>query len=109
MVRNVRLDEHGTAFGIQAGGEPIQQHFQRVFLYSRSVGVIGSESVPVGYEEKTFILILHANPVIESSDEVSQMKLARRAHSADDACPLIRRTQHQILDRMDKISQAFDK
>ena len=89
MLRHVRLDEHGAALGIEPGGQPVEQHFQRVFFDPRSVGVIGGERVPVGDEEKAIVLVLHAHPVVQRADEVSQMQLAGGAHTAEHAFALV--------------------
>ena len=32
MLRHVRLDEHGAALGIEPGGQPVEQDFQRILF-----------------------------------------------------------------------------
>ena len=85
MLRHVRLNEHGAAIRIKSGGKPIHKHFDRVLLYLRSVGVISSESMPIRDKEETVELVLHAHPVVERADKVSQVQLARRPHAAQYA------------------------
>src|ERR1700686_3698764 len=41
--------------------------------------------MPVGHAKKAFILILHANPVLQRANVVSEGQLAGRAHAAEHA------------------------
>ncbi len=54
MLRHVRLDKHGATIRIQSGRQPVQQHFDGILFYLRSVGVIGGERVPVGNTKEAF-------------------------------------------------------
>src|SRR5580698_3666054 len=82
---NVGLDEHYAAFRIEPSGQPVEENLDGVFFDVRSVSVVGGEGVPVGDEEEAVVLILHADPVLERADVVAEMKLAGRAHAAQDA------------------------
>src|SRR5439155_8738530 len=66
-----------------------EQHIERVGFNLWRVGVIGGQRVPVGDKEKALILILHAHPVVERADKISQVQLASGAHSAEHALTLI--------------------
>ncbi len=88
MLRNMRLNEHGAAFGVEARGQPVEQDFHRVLFDVRSVGVIGGKCVPVGHEEKAVVLVLHANPIVQCAHEVPQVQLPRGAHTAEHAFAL---------------------
>jgi hypothetical protein len=88
-LRDVRLDKHGAPFRVQTGGKPIEKDVKRVFFYPGSIGIIGRERVPVGNEEETFVLALHADPILQGSDKIAQMKFARGSHAANDAFSLI--------------------
>ena len=96
MLRNVRLDEHGAALRIEAGGQPVEQDFQRVFLDPRSIGVIGGKRVPVGHEEKAVVLVLHAHPVVQRAHEVAQVQLPGGPHTAEHAFALVGARGHQF-------------
>ena len=32
VLRHMRLDEHGAAFGIESRGQPVEQHIERILL-----------------------------------------------------------------------------
>src|SRR5262249_5934545 len=96
MLRHVGLDEHRAAIRIEPSCEPVQQHFYRVLLDFGGIGVVGGECMPVGDEEKTVVLVLHANPIVERADVVAQMQPAGRAHTAQHAFTMIGTWGHQI-------------
>ena len=85
----MRLDEHGTALGIESGRQPVEQHFQGIFLHERCVGVVGRQGVPVRHKKEAFILVLHAHPVIQCADKVAQVQLASGAHAAEHAFAMV--------------------
>src|SRR6185437_15011674 len=99
MLWNVRLNEHGAALRIKPGGQPVQQDLERVLLDARGIGVVGGERVPVSKEEKAIVLVLHADPVVQGADKVSQMQFAGGAHTAEHAFALVGARGHQILRR----------
>jgi hypothetical protein len=45
--------------------------------------------MPVGDKEEALVLVLHTHPVIESADEVSQVKSSRGAHAAEHAFAMV--------------------
>ena len=63
VLRYVRLDEHGAALRVEAGGEPVDHHFQRVLLDLGGIGIIGGEGMPVGDKEKTIVRLLQLHPI----------------------------------------------
>src|SRR3984957_7302501 len=101
MLRHVRLHEHGTALGIKSRSQPVEQNFNRVFLHARRIGVIVSERMPVDKAEITFVLVLHAHPVLQRANIIAQMQFACRTHSAEHALTLLGPRCHQILKRME--------
>src|SRR5690242_5294874 len=96
MLGNVRLDEHGAAFGVEPGGEPVEQNVERVLLDAGSIGIIGRERVPVGHEKETVVFTLHAYPVIECADVVAEVQLSGGAHTAEHALARVGSSSHQF-------------
>src|SRR5579872_713473 len=101
VLRNMRLDKHGAALGIQSGCEPVEQHFNGILLYTRSVGVIGGQGMPIRDEEVAFVLILHAHPIIEGADKVAEVQFAGGAHATENALAMMGRRRHQMLIKME--------
>jgi len=85
VLGNVRLHEERGNAGIQAGGQPVDQHFADVFLQARGVLVAGREHVPVGDEEETFVLILQLDPVAQRPMPVAEVQRAGGTHAGKDA------------------------
>src|SRR5215467_1940316 len=85
MLRHVRLDKHSAALGIKPSRQPVEQNFNRILFYLRSIRVIGRKCVPVSNEEEALVLVLHAHPVLQRPDIVAEVQLAGRAHAAENA------------------------
>src|SRR5216684_2338288 len=85
MRRHMRLDEDDRLLRVESRRQPIQRDLQRILFYARGVGVVGCQCVPVRYFKETFVLILHAHPVVERAHVVSEMQLSSRAHAAEHA------------------------
>ena len=68
--------------GIETCGQIIDHDLQRVLLDVSRVGVIRGKRVPVGDKEKAVVIVLQAHPVAQSTDIVSQVHFAGRAHAA---------------------------
>src|SRR5208283_5923806 len=96
MRRNVRLDEDDGFLRVKARGQPIEFDLDGIFLEARGVSVIGRERVPVCYFEKTLILVLHADPVLQRADVVAEMQFASRAHTAQHAFASWGRGCHRV-------------
>jgi hypothetical protein len=83
------LSEHRAFFGIDAAGEPIENHLDRVLIELRRIE-IGGKRVIVGDEMKILVclcavgqaFILKLNPIFQRADVMSQMQFSRRAHAA---------------------------
>ena len=78
----MRLDEDGRLLRIESGGEPVEDHLENIVLHPRGVRVIGGEGVPVGGEEKTLVVVLQPDPVLQSAHVVANVQLAGRSHAA---------------------------
>src|SRR5271163_796565 len=104
--RNVRLDEDDRLLWVETGRQPVERDIDGIFLYARSVGVIGGERVPVRNLEKAFILVLHADPVLQCADVVAEMQFAGRAHAAQHAFASWDRGRHRA-DRPDESIRGF--
>ena len=70
---------------VEAGGQKIQRHFQRVGRNARGVGVVGGQRVQVGDEEVALVLVLQLDPVGQRAHVVAQVQLAGGAHAAEHA------------------------
>ena len=85
VLDDVALDEEHALLRVEAGGEEVRRHFERVLLHLRRVGVVGGERVVVGDEEVALVLVLHADPVMQRAHVVAEVQLAGRAHAAEHA------------------------
>ena len=85
VLHDVALDEEHALLRIEAGGEKIHRHFERVLFHRGGVGVVGGERVVVGDEEVALVLVLHADPVMQRAHVVAEVQLAGRAHAAEHA------------------------
>ena len=87
VFRDGRLDEHRAFCGIEARGEPVRRDFDCVLRDLRCVGVIRGERVPIGDEEKTFVLriVLELDPIFEGAEVVADVEAPGGAHAAQDS------------------------
>src|SRR4051812_43633565 len=102
MLRHVRLNEHGAAIGIESGGKPIHEHFNRVLLNLRSVSIVGGERMPIRNKKEAIELVLHADPIFERADEISKVQPAGRTHAAQHAFWLSSQGHHAFCSTMSK-------
>jgi hypothetical protein len=59
------LNEQRGDAGIEAGCQPIDGHRPDIFLELRRVLEARGERMPVGDEEKAFVLVLQLDPILE--------------------------------------------
>ena len=71
--------------GIEAGGEPVDEHLphRRRDVLGRLV--VRRQRVPVGREEQALVLLLQAHPVPEGAVVMADVHAARRAHARQHA------------------------
>ena len=81
-LRQLRLDEDGGLFRVNAAGKVVQRHFKDVVAhFFRIVGIVG-QSLRIGQHDVDFIKfarILQQNALFERSGEVSDVQLTRGA------------------------------
>ena len=87
VFRDGRLDEHRALRGIEARGEPVGGDFDCVLRDLRCVGVVRRQRVPIGDEEKTFVLriVLELDPIFEGAEVVADVEAPGGAHAAQDS------------------------
>ena len=81
VLGHVRLHEQRRNPGIEARGEPVDQHLANVLLQLRRVLVAGGERVPVGDEEVALVLVLQLDPVAQRAVKIAQMQRPGRPHA----------------------------
>ena len=86
-----RLDEQRGLLGIEACRQPIGGDFDGVLRDLRCVGVIGGQRVPIGDEEKAFVLriVLQLDPILERAEIMADVQAPGGAHAAQDSFLLI--------------------
>ena len=85
MLRHQRLHEQGAPLRVDAGRNPIRDHVVRVGDDAAGVAVVAGERVPVGDEVEAVVRLLQLGPVLQGSDEMTEVQLPRRAHARHDA------------------------
>jgi hypothetical protein len=85
MLGHQRLDEEGALLGIEAGGNPVGDHFVGVLDDRSRVRVLAGQGVPVGDEVEAVVLLLQRDPVAERADQMAQVQPAGRPHAGDNA------------------------
>src|SRR5882672_3092474 len=93
MLRNFRLNEQGGDAGIEARRQPVDGHRPDILLEFRRVLIAGGERMPIGDEEKAFVLVLQLDPILERTVVIAQMQLARGPHAGQHAS-ILYRTAH---------------
>src|ERR1700685_335912 len=90
MFGYFRLDEQRGDARIEARRQPIDGHAPGVLLEFRGVLVAGGQGMPIGNEEVALVLILQFDPILQRTVKISQMQLARWAHTRQHASILSR-------------------
>src|SRR6266849_3770784 len=90
MLRHLRLNEQRGDAGIEARRQPVDGHRPDVLLELRGILITRGERMPIGDEEKAFVLVLQFDPILESAVVVAQMQLARGPHAGQHASVLYR-------------------
>jgi hypothetical protein len=85
MLRHARLDEERGLGGVDAGGEPVDEHLPHRLLDHLGILVVRGERVPVGGEEIAGEFVLQAHPVLERAVIVAEVHRPRRSHSGKHA------------------------
>ena len=85
MLNHLRLNKDCGAIGIEARGEPVHGVVQDVRANIVRGFVVGCERVPVHDAMKALVLVLQLDPVVESSDKVTEMKAARWPHATENS------------------------
>src|SRR5216684_1905254 len=93
VLRYLRLNEQSGDAGIEARRQPVDGHRPDILFEFRRVLIAGGERMPIGDEEKTFVLILQFDPILERTVVIAQMQLARRPHAGQHAS-ILYRTAH---------------
>ena len=82
------LDEERGFLGVDAGGQPVDDHVIDITLDAVAVLpvlVLGGQGMPVGNEEEAVVRALQANPVFQRAVVVAQVQSAGRAHARKHA------------------------
>src|SRR5260370_7715003 len=90
MFRHLRVNEQRGDAGIEARRQPVDGHRPDVLLELRGILIARGERMPIGDEEKAFVLVLQFDPILESAVVVAQMQLARGPHAGQHASVLYR-------------------
>src|SRR5258708_23222051 len=93
MLRHLRLNEQRGDAGIEARRETEEGQRQDVLRELRGVLRARGERMPIGDEEKAFVLVLQFDPILESTVVVAQMQLARGPNAGQQAS-ILYRTAH---------------
>src|SRR6184192_2023604 len=93
VLGHVRLDEERRDSGVEARGQPVDEHLADVLLKRRRLVVAGGEHVPVGDEEEAVVLVLQLDPVAQRAVVVAEVQPTGGPHAGEDA-PRGRRLAH---------------
>ncbi len=85
MFGQAALDEDRRVLGVDAGGEPVDDHLVDVLLHDLALFVVRGQCVPVGDEVEALVVLLHAHPVLQRAVVVAEVHRAGRAHSGEDS------------------------
>ena len=82
---DARLAEENALFGIQAHTQPVHHHLPRALLDSLWRGIVGRQRVPIRNKEKTAVVLLQSEPVLQGAVEMAEMETACRTGAANDS------------------------
>ena len=85
VLGHERLPEQHCLLGIEAGGEPVDDHVVDVVLERRGVLVVRGEGVQVGDDEEAVVFVLQAYPVLQRTVVVAEVQGAGGAHAGQDS------------------------
>ena len=94
MLGDIGLLEDHALGGVEAGGEPVEDHLAAVLLELRRVIVAGRQHVPVDDGEKAGVLGLQADPIVQRPPVISQVETAGGTHAGKDDI----RALHSVVD-----------
>ena len=83
VLLDVGLAEDDGAAGVEAGGEEVECDLEDVLLHAAGVGVVGGEGVQVGDEEVAVVVVLEADPVVQRTHVVAEVKAAGGSHAGE--------------------------
>ena len=84
VLGKARLQKERGLGGVEADRQPVRNHLPDIGLQIACLRVIGGQHVPVGHEVVALIFALQLHPILERAHQVTQMKLARGPHAAQD-------------------------
>ncbi len=93
VLGHLRLHEQRGDAGVEARGEPVDEHLVDEFGELLGVFVARGQGVPVRDEEIALVLVLEIDPVLERAMVVAKMQLTRRPHPGKNSFGL-RMTAH---------------
>src|SRR5208282_5223594 len=76
VLEDARLDEQRRLRRIETDREPVGRYLQRVFGDGGRVFVMRRQRVPIGDEEKTFVLFLEFEPILKGAEIMAEMETA---------------------------------
>src|SRR5690606_5603306 len=85
MLRHQRLNHKNSAVGIKSNRQPVNRNFGYAFIDDVDVLILRGEGMPVNDSVDALVFILHGNPVVEGSHQMSQVKSPGRAHATKDS------------------------
>ena len=80
MLQDLGLLEDGALFGVEAGGQPVDDEAAYEALEPGRVGIVTGQGVPVRDEEIGRMGFLHGHPVLERAEIVPDMERPGGAH-----------------------------
>ena len=92
MLRHARLNEDRRLAGIDAHRQPVDCDVEHARCNRGRILVLRRQRVPVRDEEEAIVLVLQRDPVLQNAVVMTEVQLARRAHSGQDA--LVRNRAH---------------
>jgi len=82
---HLRLDEQGRFGRINAGRQPVDDHFPGRLLDAERIVVMRGQRVPVGNKEQAFVFMLQPDPVFQDAVVVAKVQAAGGAHAGENA------------------------
>src|SRR5262249_47506821 len=84
VLRYERLDKQHTFLRVEASAEVVNGNFLYRFSYLRRIRITSREGMPIRNKIETLVRLLHIYPVLESSEEIAQVRFTRGPHTAED-------------------------
>ena len=81
MLGQTALQKQGALVGVEARGQPVDDHFEHIFFDHFAVFVVRGQRMPVGYKKVAIVGRLQAHPVFQGAVVVAQMQSAGGTHA----------------------------